>query len=109
MDPGTAFAAALKWVTIWKSPVNTESGFSEKLYFVHLAVSEKKAGGLERAGVPGKPQRDQIIVGRRVAVDVVAGAQIQWQRGINRGAGFRHHFARRRVVKDVALREGLRP
>jgi hypothetical protein len=40
---------------------------------------------------------------------VVTGAQIQRQHGIHRRTGLRNNFTRRREIKDVALREGLRP
>ena len=80
-----------------------------KAVFLHPRLGEVEARGRERSGIPGQAERDQVVIGRRVAIDVIAGAQFEWERGIDDGAGFRNHLPRRRVVKDVALRERLRP
>jgi len=82
--------------------------FREAVLF-HPWLREREAGRLQRSGIPGEPQRNQVFIRRRVAVDVVAGTQIQRQHGIDRRTWLRNHFSRRREVKDVALCERLRP
>ena len=77
--------------------------------FLHPGLREVKARRGERPAVPGEPEGNQVVIGRRVAIDVIAGAQLERQGGIDRGARFRNHLAGRRVVKDVALRESLCP
>ena len=72
-------------------------------------LREGEAGRLQRSGIPGEPQRNQVFIRGRIAVDVITRAQIQRQHGIDRRTWLRDHFTRRREVKDVALRERLRP
>ncbi len=82
--------------------------FREAVFF-HARLREGEAGNLQRSGIPGEPQRNQVFVRGRIAVDVVTRAQVQRQHGIDHRAWLRNHLARRREVKDVALRERLRP
>jgi len=82
--------------------------FREAVFF-HARLRESEAGNLQRSGIPGEPQRNQVFIRGRIAVDVVTRAQIQRQHGIDHRARLRDYLTRRREVKDVALREGLRP
>lgn len=81
--------------------------FFGKAILLHIRLGEREANGFQRSGIPGETQRDQIIVGWRVAIHVIAGAQVERQRGIDGGARLRHYFARRSVIKDVPLCERL--
>jgi hypothetical protein len=75
----------------------------------HPRLWEREAGGLQRSRIPGEAERNQVFIRGRVAVDVVPGAQFQRQRGIDRCTLLGNHFTRWNEVKDVALRERLRP
>ena len=78
-----------------------------KSVFLHARLGKRKAGGFERARVPGEAQRNQVFVRGCVAVDVIAGPQLHGQRGIDSGARLRGNLLRGQVVEDVSLREGL--
>ena len=67
------------------------------------------ADGLEGTTIPRKTERDQVFVGRFVAVHVVAGAQLQGHPSFSGAAKLDGYALQRRDANDVVLGEAGRP
>src|SRR5205814_9258710 len=79
-----------------------------ELVLLHMSIWEDHFRRLKGTRLPGQPQRNQISLAGRVAVDVISRLEQHRNSDVQRGAGLRLNLLQRANREYVSLRQTAR-